>query len=53
MAAVQEEKKLNSQTEDVRDMIELLKQLTSEERREVKGIMIGIRMFKTLETKTA
>ena len=37
MAAVQEEKKLNSQTEDVRDMIELLKQLTSDEKTRSQG----------------
>ena len=33
-------------TEDIEEMISLLKQLTSGEKREVKGIMIGLQMAK-------
>mgnify|MGYP007016780184 CR=1 FL=1 len=54
MAAVEKRKNLNSQTEDVSEMMELLKQLTQEEKREIKGIMIGIQMSKQFGTaKTA
>lgn len=55
MTAVQNEKKnLNSQTEDVSEMMKLLGQLTKEEKREIKGIMIGIQMSRQFNTvKTA
>lgn len=55
MAAVTEERKsLNSQTEDVSEMMKLLGQLTQEEKREIKGIMIGIQMSRQFNTvKTA
>ena len=39
-------KELKKQTEDIEEMISLLKQLTSGEKREVKGIMIGLQMAK-------
>nr|DAP86372.1 MAG TPA: hypothetical protein [Caudoviricetes sp.] len=46
-AAVSEERKnLNGKTEDVSEMLTLLGQLTQEEKREIKGIMIGIQMSK-------
>lgn len=41
-----ENKELKKQTEDIEEMISLLKQLTSGEKREVKGIMIGLQMAK-------
>ncbi len=53
MAAVQNERSLNSQNEDVRDMIELLKQLTSDEKNIVKGIMIGFQAKNEMQAKTA
>ena len=40
--AKQTTKHFNNQSNDVREYIELLKSLTSEEKREVKGIMIGM-----------
>lgn len=46
--AIQKEKK--SQTEDVREYIELLQGLTDGERREVKGIMQGMQIMKNLLT---
>lgn len=51
MAAVQEKdtKKTNN-VEDVREYIELLKGLTDAEKREVKGIMTGMQVMKTLLT---
>lgn len=49
MAAVQDmQKNENSQTEDVREYIELMKGLTDAEKREVKGIMTGMQVMKTL-----
>lgn len=53
MAAVRDERNLNSQTEDVSEMMKLLNELTQEEKREVKGIMIGIQMSKQFGVKTA
>lgn len=54
MTAVQnEEKRLNSQKEDVSEMMKLLTQLTDEDKRAVKNIMIGITMARGLEIKTA
>lgn len=41
-----ERKELENQTKDIEEMISLLKQLTSGEKREIKGIMIGLRMAK-------
>lgn len=42
------EEKLKQQTEDAEEMIRLIKQLTDEERREVRGIMIGLQIAKDL-----
>ncbi len=39
-------KELKKQTEDIKEMVSLLKQLTSDEKREVKGVMIGMQMAK-------
>ena len=41
-----ERKELENQTKDIEEMISLLKQLTSGEKREIKGIMIGLQMEK-------
>ena len=41
-----ERKELENQTKDIEEMISLLKQLTSGEKREIKGIMIGLQMGK-------
>lgn len=41
-----ERKELENQTKDIEEMISLLKQLTSGEKREIKGIMIGLQMAK-------
>lgn len=38
----------DGQIEDVREYLELLKGLTAEEKREVKGIMTGMQVMKTL-----
>ena len=47
MAAVQNENERNNtmnQTEEARDFIELLKQLSGAEKAQVKGIMIGMQL---------
>ena len=44
-----ERKELENQTKDIEEMISLLKQLTSGEKREIKGIMIGLQMAKQAE----
>ena len=41
-----ERKELENQTKDIEEMISLLKQLTSGEKREIKGIMSGLQMAK-------
>lgn len=47
MTAVRENT-LDNQTEDVKEFISLLKDLDYGEKREIKGIMIGIRLTKQL-----
>lgn len=49
MTAVRENT-LDNQTEDVKEFISLLKDLDYGEKREIKGIMIGIRLTKQLNT---
>lgn len=52
MAAVQNENERNNtmnQTEEARDFIELLKQLSGTEKAQVKGIMIGMQMSKEMQ----
>lgn len=49
MAAVRENT-LDNQTEDVKEFISLLKDLDYGEKREIKGIMIGMRLTKQLNT---
>ena len=41
-----ERKELENQTKDIEEMISLLKQLTSGEKREIKGIMIGLQLIR-------
>lgn len=54
MAAVQEEKRnVTSQIEDVTEMIPLLKELSTDERIFIKGMLAGIRTMKRIGTKTA
>lgn len=48
MAAVREN--TDNQTEDVKEFISLLKDLDYGEKREIKGIMIGMRLTKQLNT---
>lgn len=43
------ENTLDNQTEDVKEFISLLKDLDYGEKREIKGIMIGIRLTKQLD----
>lgn len=45
---VTRENTLDNQTEDVKEFISLLKDLDYGEKREIKGIMIGIRLTKQL-----
>lgn len=53
MAAVQnqneERNTAMNQTEEARDFIELLKQLSGTEKAQVKGIMIGMQMSKEMQ----
>lgn len=49
MAAVRENT-VDNQTEDVKEFISLLKDLDYGEKREIKGIMIGMRLTKQLNT---
>lgn len=44
-----EDKKLKAETEDIEEMILLLKELDSYEKREIKGIMVGLKMAKQEE----
>ena len=53
MAAVKNEVVNNSQTEDVREYLELLKALTDTEKAQVKGIMVGMQLTKQLTAQTA
>ena len=46
MEAVKENAAANRQAEETRDFMELLKQLTGDEKNQVKGIMIGITMMR-------
>lgn len=49
MAAVQAaQKREKNQTEDVREYLELLKGLTNDEKNQLKGIMIGMKMQREL-----
>lgn len=51
MAAVQE--KESKQTKDVRDLMEYLEKLTSEERNQVKGVAIGMVMVREARKQPA
>ena len=46
MTATLEDRKINKQTNDLTEMIHLLKQLSENEKHEVKGILIGLQLSK-------
>lgn len=46
MTATLEDRKTNKQTNDLTEMIYLLKQLSENEKHEVKGILIGLQLSK-------
>ena len=43
---IKDSEDLKSQKEDIKEMISLMKQLNSNERREIKGILIGFNLAK-------
>ena len=51
MTTTKERTTLEQQKEDLRGMILMLKQLTENEKREIKGIMIGMQLAKNIEPK--
>lgn len=51
MTTTKEKTNLEQQKEDLREMILMLKQLTENEKREIKGIMVGMRLAKNIEPK--
>lgn len=51
MTTTKEKTNLEQQKEDIRGMILMLKQLTENEKREIKGIMIGMQLAKNIEPK--
>lgn len=51
MTTTKEKTNLEQQKEDLRGMILMLKQLTENEKREIKGIMIGMQLAKNIEPK--
>ena len=54
MAAVKKDAAVNnSQTDDIREYLELLKSLTDTEKAQVKGIMVGMQLTRQLTTQTA
>ena len=54
MMAAEKTREVERQQADVKEFVELLKKLTAEEKREVKGIMIGMQIMRDqLKVKTA
>ncbi len=54
MLAAEKTREVERQQADVKEFVELLKKLTAEEKREVKGIMIGMQIMRDqLKVKTA
>lgn len=54
MMAAEKTREVERQQADVKEFVELLKKLTAEEKREVKGIMIGMQIMRDqLKAKTA
>lgn len=54
MMAAEKTREVERQQADVKEFVELLKKLTAEEKREVKGIMIGMQIMRDqLKGKTA
>ena len=53
MMAAEKTREVERQQADVKEFVELLKKLTAEEKREVKGIMIGMQIMRDqLKVKT-
>jgi alpha-acetolactate decarboxylase len=54
MMAAEKTREVERQQADVKEFVELLKKLTAEEKRDVKGIMIGMQIMRDqLKVKTA
>ena len=54
MMAAEKTREVERQQAEVKEIVELLKKLTAEEKREVKGIMIGMQIMRDqLKVKTA
>ncbi len=54
MMTAEKNREVENQQADVKEFVELLKRLTAEEKREVKGIMIGMQIMRDqLKVKTA
>ena len=54
MIAAEKTREVERQQADVKEFVELLKKLTAEEKREVKGIMLGMQIMRDqLKVKTA
>ena len=54
MMAAEKTREVERQQADAKEFAELLKKLTAEEKREVKGIMIGMQIMRDqLKVKTA
>ena len=54
MMAAEKTREVERQQADVKEFVVLLKKLTAEEKREVKGIMIGMQIMRDqLKVKTA
>ena len=51
MMAAEKTREVERQQADVREFVELLKKLTAEEKREVKGIMIGMQIMRSAESE--
>ena len=53
MMAAEKTREVERQQADTKEFVELLKRLTAEEKREVKGIMIGMQIMRDqLKVKT-
>ena len=53
MELMDERKNIMEQTEDADELLVMLKNLEPSEKREIRGILIGLQMAKMAETKTA
>lgn len=53
MTTVQNEKNMNNQLEDVKELIPMYKELTADEKIYIKGMIAGFRTIRQLGAKTA